>query len=107
MSRSRDSVVDINPSSAGFPRFLQRSTDRVHTALDSADALHRGGARLVDHKVFVSDDAKSCSRLHDVEELTRLQEELGARRTPEPLVAGGKGLVDQDASVRNDREQGV
>jgi uncharacterized protein (TIGR00730 family) len=70
---------------------------------DGADALHLGRTGLSDDRVLVGDDPQVPA--DGFEQLTGPEQERGARRRAEPLVAAREGLVDQDAARGNGADQ--
>src|SRR5580700_5493733 len=68
-------------------------------AVDGGDSLDHRGARHADLALLESDNRKTGEGF---EQFAGPQQEIGVARPPQPLVAGGKGLVDQDA-LRGER----
>src|SRR5688500_13538147 len=81
-----DTLCDSKRRAGFIVRALLRS---------STDALHERRLRRVDVNIFVGDHAQAAA--HELEQLARLEQEIGVARAAVALVACRERLVYQDA----------
>ncbi len=72
--------------------------------LDGADPLDHGGFGIINVAILEGDDPEAAT--HEIQKLSRLQQEVPIRRPAEPFVARRKGLVEQHAARIENVENG-